>query len=194
MGMSPLQYVEQLRELLPPGKALDDGGDGVLTQLLTGLAQEYARVDASAGNLIDESLPDSTFQLLPDWERVCALPDDCTPAGQAIEQRRQAVCARLLGNGTPSIPYLTAVAAQLGYTVIVERCRARRYGLPLGTPYGGIPWQFTWEVHAPLITLNSRTYGAATYGSPYASWQNDVLECVIKQHAPAHTVVHFIYT
>lgn len=191
--MTGAQYAQELRALLPPGKALDDRGDGVLTQLLDGLAVELARVDASASNLIDESIPNTTLQLLPDWERVCDLPDDCTPAGQSITARRQAVVARFLGNGTPSIPYLEEIAAQLGYTVTVTRCRARRSGDPCGTSYGGIDWQFAWQVHAPLNSVQRRTYGGAVFGSPYASWQNAVLECVMRQHAPAHTIVLFIY-
>lgn len=194
MGLTAPQYSEHLRTLLPPGKALDDAGLGNLTQLLDGLAQELARVDASADQLIDESLPDTTFQLLPDWERVCALPDNCTPAGQTIDQRRGAVIARLLGNGTPSIPYLTQIAAQLGYTVtIVKRC-ARKHGALMGTPYGLTPWQFVWEVHAPLNTDVHRAYGSSVMGTAYATWQNAVLECVMRQHAPAHTIVNFIYS
>lgn len=192
--MTAPQYTEHLRALLPPGNALDDAGAGTLTQLLDGMAQELARVDASAGHLIDESLPDSTFQLLPDWERVCALPDNCTPAGQTIDQRRGAVIARLLGNGTPSIPYLTQIAAQIGYTVTIVKRHARRMGAALGTPYGGIPWQFVWEVHAPLNTDVHRAYGGSVMGIPYATWQNAVLECVMRQHAPAHTIVNFIYS
>lgn len=192
MGMSAFQYAEQLRALLPPGKALADG-NGVLTQLLDGLSQEFARADQSASGLIDESLPNSAFQLLPDWERVCNLPDGCTPAGQTIDARRQAVVARFFGNGTPSIPYLTTVAAQVGYTVTITRCRARTCGMTCGTAYGGTPWMHTWQVHAALNTVRSRSYGTSTYGEPYASWQNAVLECVLRQHAPAHTIVQFIY-
>lgn len=194
MGVSAIRYAQQLRDLLPPGKALDDYGDGLLTRLLGGLAMELARVDASAGNLIDESIPTTTLQLLPDWERVCDLPDDCTPAAQSITARRRAVVARLLGNGTPSIPYLESLAAQLGYTVTITRCSARRSGAACGTSYGGVAWQFAWKVHAALNTLQQRFYGGAVYGTPYASWQNSVLECVLKQHAPAHTIPIFIYT
>lgn len=194
MGLTASQYSEQLRALLPSGAALNDGGQGVLTQLLDGLAQEFARVDASAAALVDESIPDTTLQLLPDWERVCALPDNCTPAGQSIAQRRQAVIARLLGNGTPSIPYLTQLAAQLGYTITIVKRSARRYRAAMGTPYGLTAWQFVWEVHAPLNTVMRRAYGSAVMGTPYSSWQNAVLECVMRQHAPAHTIVNFIYS
>jgi len=192
--MTALQYREQLRSLLPPGRALDDYGAGTITQLLDGMSQEFARVDASACNLIDESLPDSTVQLLPDWERVCALPDDCTPTGQTISQRQQAVVARFLGNGTPSIPYLTGLAAQLGYTVTIVRRHPFQCGMTCGSPLGSFDWNFVWEVHAALYTVNYFLAGQGHAGEPLASWQNNVLECVMRQHAPAHTIVNFIYT
>lgn len=192
--MNAAQYAEQLRSLLPPGRALDDAGQGMLTQLLSGMSQELARVDASAWALIDESLPDTTVQLLPDWERVCALPDDCTPSGQTISQRQQAVVARILGNGTPSIPYLTNLAAQLGYTVTIVRRRAFQCGMTCGISLGGFAWNFVWEVHGALYNVSHFLVGQGRAGDPLGTWQNNVLECVMRQHAPAHTIVNFIYS
>jgi len=192
--MTPVQYREQLRALLPLGKALDDGGEGTLTQLLDGLAQELARVDARGNALLEESLPSSTLELLPDWERNAALPDACTPAGQTVPQRQAALMARLTGNSGPSKPYLIALAASLGYTVTIVNRYARRYRAAMGGYYGGTDWQFVWEVHAPLNSVVYRHFGDSVYGEAYASWQNAVLECVLKQHAPAHTQVNFIYS
>lgn len=192
MAMTQDQYREQLRSLLPPGPALRDGGVGVVSKLLQGMAGEFARVDASGDALVLESLPNTTTELLPDWERVAALPDNCTPAGQTVDQRRQALVARFLGNGTPSIPYLTQIAAAVGYQISIVKRSARRYRAKMGTTYGGTAWQFVWEVHAPLNTVVHRTSGSSM-GEPYATWQNAVLECVIRQHAPAHTIVNFIY-
>lgn len=192
--MTALQYREQLRALLPPGRALDDGGAGVLTQLLDGLATELERVDDRGDVLIKESLPDTTLELLPDWERVAGLPDDCTPAGQSVDARRGALIARLTSSSGPTIPYLLSLAQVLGYTVgIVER-HARRSGDAMGDYYGGTDWQFVWEVHAPLNTVVYRRFGDSVYGETYAAWQNAVLECVIRQHAPAQTLVNFIYS
>ncbi|WP_424682907.1 YmfQ family protein [Frateuria sp. YIM B11624] len=191
--MTVAQYREHLRALLPPGRALEDG-DGLLTQLLEGMAEELARVDGRGDALIAESLPDSTLELLPDWERVADLPDDCTPAGQTVEARRTALIARLTANSGPSIPFLLSLAASLGYTVQIVKRYARRYRAALGDVYGGNDWQFVWEVHAPLNTVTYRRFGNSTYGEAYASWQNDVLECVMRQHNPADLQVNFIYS
>nr|WP_256489424.1 putative phage tail protein [Dyella lutea] len=188
------QYAEHLRALLPPGRALDDGSDGELTLLLQALAAEYARVDGRGDVLIDESVPASTTELLADWERMADLPDNCTPAGQSVDARRAALIARLTSNSGPSIPYLLSLAESLGYAVNIVERHARRYGDALGDYYGGTDWQFVWEVHAPLNSVVYRRFGNSAYGEAYATWQNDVLECVMRQHAPAHTIVNFIYT
>jgi len=193
MGMTADQYREHLRALLPPGRALQDG-DGNLTQLLDGMAEELARVDGRADALIVESLPDSTLDLLPDWERVADLPDDCTPTGQTVEARRAALIARLTANSGPSVPFLLEIAAALGYSVQIVKRRARRFGAALGDYYGGLDWMFVWEVHAPLNSVAYRRFSTSAYGEVYASWQNDVLECVMRQHNPADTQVNFIYS
>jgi uncharacterized protein YmfQ (DUF2313 family) len=187
------QYREHLRALLPPGRALEDR-DGVLTQLLDGMAEELARVDGRGDALIAEALPDRTLELLGDWERVAALPDDCTPPGQSVQARRTALIARLTANNGPSVPLLLSLAAGLGYTVQIVKRRARRMGAALGDYYGGLDWMFVWEVHAPLNSVNYRRFGNSAYGEAYATWQNDVLECVMRQHNPADLQVNFIYT
>lgn len=191
--MTADQYREHLRALLPPGRALADE-DGVLTQLLDGLAAELARVDGRGDALIAESIPDSTLELLPDWERNAALPDNCTPAGQTVDARRAALITRLTANSGPSIPYLLSLAAALGYQVQIVKRYARRFGAALGDYYGGTDWQFVWEVHAPLNSVTYRRFGNSAYGEAYATWQNEVLECVMRQHNPADTRVNFIYS
>ena len=192
--MTVEQYGEQLLALLPRGRALDDGGAGELTLLLEALAAEYSRVDGRGDALLEEALPDSTQELLPDWERVAGLPDDCTPAGQTVDARRAALIARLTSSNGPSIPFLISLAEGLGYTVTIVERHARRSGDLMGGTYGGTDWQFVWEVHAPLNSIVYRRFGNSAYGEAYASWQNNVLECVMRQHSPAQTLVNFIYT
>lgn len=75
-------YAAALEQMLPPGDALPRG-DSFLRDLLDALAQEFARVESAALNLFDELDPRTTLQLLPDWERVLGLPDDCTGGGWA---------------------------------------------------------------------------------------------------------------
>ena len=71
------QYRQALQSLLPPGPAFTREPNALLTKLLDALAQELYRADLRAAQLIDEAFPDTTTELLPDWERVAGLPDAC---------------------------------------------------------------------------------------------------------------------
>ncbi|MDR3661593.1 MAG: DUF2313 domain-containing protein, partial [Mycobacterium sp.] len=71
------QYQEQLRSLLPAGPAWDPEQVPEIQPVLLGIAQELARVDARAVDLLNEVDPVTVSELVPDWERVMNLPDPC---------------------------------------------------------------------------------------------------------------------
>ena len=69
-----MSYREQFFALQPPGQALPTAPDSVWGRLLDGLSLEYDRVEIRSGELVRESDPRQSVELLPDWERVCGLP------------------------------------------------------------------------------------------------------------------------
>lgn len=102
MGLTSTDYLAQLQALLPPGPAWSKDEDAPLTRLLTGLAQELARVDGRALQLAKEADPRTVAELFADWERVAGLPDDCAIAfggDQTVAQRRAALLGRLAALG-----------------------------------------------------------------------------------------------
>jgi uncharacterized protein YmfQ (DUF2313 family) len=48
-------------------------------------------------------------------------------------------------------------------------------------------------VNSALNTVVRSRAGASVAGDPLASWNNKVLECELKEIAPAHTIVIFSY-
>lgn len=70
-------YLRQFQAALPVGAAWPRAADATLTQLLAALAGEFARADARSENLVDESDPRGTVELLIDWERAYGLPAPC---------------------------------------------------------------------------------------------------------------------
>lgn len=72
-------YLALLAALLPPGAALPRQADSVLMRLLSAPAAELARIDARAAALLTEALPNTTAELLGDWETAFGLPDACSP-------------------------------------------------------------------------------------------------------------------
>lgn len=177
--MMNARYLQLLQALLPPGLAWTRDEDAELTKLLRGLSVEPGRVEARSEALIEEIDPRTTTELLPDWERVFALPGKCG-APSTVEGRRQALHAKMLGPGeTPaSLPNLAAVASALGYEVTI-----REYGLddmltcvsPCTSALYSRKWMYVWDV--------TTTSGA-----------NDTqLECQLRDLAPQHTLVRFFY-
>lgn len=101
---------EQLFALQPPGQALPTTTDSVWGRLLDGLSLEYDRVEIRSGELVRESDPRQSVELLPDWERVCGLPGPCPIAWDStLQARRIAVVAQLTGAGGQRIAYFEQV-------------------------------------------------------------------------------------
>ena len=82
------QYHAQLRSLLPSGPAWDPEQVPELEEVLEGVAQELARLDARAADLLNEMDPAGVSELVPDWERVMNLPDPCLGATPLFDDRR----------------------------------------------------------------------------------------------------------
>lgn len=120
--MSAEAYRAQLQALLPPGEIVwSRDPDSELGRLLAAKGEGLAHVDARAKQLIDESMPGSALELLPDWERVVGLPDACsTELASTIAERRMHVVAKLTMRGGASKAWFIAYAAKLGYEIEID--------------------------------------------------------------------------
>ena len=140
-------YRRGLQQLLPPGPALPREDGAWLTRLLDTFAQELARIDARALRLIEELDPRTALELLPDWERICGLPDACSGTiAVTVPERRAAILAKLTSRGGQSIAYLTTLAAALGYSVAISEFRPLRAGFHSGDRCGGNAVAFAFRV------------------------------------------------
>lgn len=195
MGMSGTDYLSQLQALLPKGPAWPREPAALLTRLLDAFADEFARIDARADQLIDEADPRTTYELLADWERVAGLPGTCAllaGINLTIEQRRSALVTKLTGRGGQSRAYFIALAARLGFTVTISEYRPYRVTSCVNDPICGEDWIFVWQINSALNTVHASTVGMAV-NDPLRNWGNELLECAISQDKPAHTTVLFAY-
>ena len=136
----------------------------------------------------------TTNQLLPNWERVLGLPDDCSELGESTTIRRLNVLAKLATRGGQSPQYFIDVAAALGYTIAITEFDVFRAGVSsAGDPVYSEEWEYAWQVNAPETTVVYFAASTSVAGDPLADWGNDRLECVITNLKPAHTHVLFAY-
>jgi uncharacterized protein YmfQ (DUF2313 family) len=187
-------YAAQALALLPPGPAWPRGAESVIARLAASLAQPFRRVHERFCALLAEATPITTDALLADWERVLGLPDPCAPAAQTVAERRVRVLQRLAAIGGQSRAYYIEIARALGYQIEIEEFRPFLAGIGrAGDPLYGISWRYAWRVVAPETTRRYFRSGEGRAGEPLSGWGNDILECVIRRLAPAHTVVLFAY-
>lgn len=192
--MSAEAYARQLKELLPSGAAWRRDGEAVVSKVLLAIADALARLDARAKNLMDEFDPRTTLELLPDWERVFDLPDPCVTSTQTIQQRRNAIVAKMTNVGGQSRAYFIALAAALGYEITITEFRPFKAGRSrAGDALTNGDWVFAWRVNAPEATIFSFRAGQSAAGERLRTWGNQELECAIAAKKPAHTHVIFAY-
>lgn len=195
IGSSSSDYLQQLINLSPSGPAFPEEATTNWVSLLDAISQTCARLDANAVLLLNESYPDTTTILLPNWERVAGLPDDCSVLGDTYEVRRLNLTAKLTSRGGQSKDYFIEVAASLGYTVTITEFRPFRVSISrVGDPLCDDTWWFVWQVNAALNTIVWFRAGRSAAGEPLASWSNARLECLLTKYSPAHTIVQFAYT
>ena len=188
-------YLAALQALMPRGRVWPRDGDATQTKTLSGLAPSYVRNNQRAAAVLVESLPSTTYELLPEWEETLGLPDPCAGPSPTIEGRRAQVVARFAGSGGQSIPYMVSFAANLGYTITITEFVPAQVGiLRAGQPLNGPAWAYAWQVNSSLNTIRHARAGAFSAGEPLASWGNAVLECELKAISPAHTVPIFSYS
>lgn len=186
-------YLRQLQALLPSGAAWSREPDAVLTKLLLALADEFARVDARAEQLVEEADPRTTFELLEDWERIAGLPDPCVGAGQGTQQRRNAVTARLNTLGGQRPAYFIDVAAKLGYAVTVTEFRPHNCDDDCEYLLYGDEWAYAWQVNAPLATAGD--FGVEDGADDDLGYSgNTALTCTINRLKPAHSIVLYNFS
>jgi uncharacterized protein YmfQ (DUF2313 family) len=192
--LTPDQYREQLTALAPPGHALPEQPDSNWQQLLQALADEYARVDGRLHDLVKEGNPESTNELLIEWERLLALPGPCDTLPETIQERRLAAHAKLIRVGGASPAYFIELAESLGYQVAITEYRPFRAGFSAaGDSLTNDGWLYHWMVNAAETAVTEFSAGQSAAGEPVRSWGDDRLECPIEQLKPAHTIVNFSY-
>lgn len=192
---SVADFLSAFQKLMPRGPVWSSDPNSFQSQTETGLISTWQRINKADADLLIDAFPATAVFLLPEWEAALGLPDPCAGPAATVAQRQQQVVSRLTNSGGQSSAYFIALALSLGYVVTTTMFAPFRAGQShAGDPLGG-PWSFfTWQINAPLNTIQFFTAGFGRAGDPLESWGNTVLECEIAAVAPAHTVVQFSYS
>jgi uncharacterized protein YmfQ (DUF2313 family) len=146
-----------------------------------GFADEFARLDGRADDLIEEADPRTTDEMLPDWEGFAGLPDPAIPRPIGLPARRAALQDRLIEIvGQNASDYIDLIA-RYGYPgATISFDSAFVVGVSgAGDPVGDGGVQFWWivTITAPIGTV-----------TPIVA-----VEHAVRRRAPLHTFVTFEY-
>ena len=109
------RYVRLLLSLLPRGRAWPRDPDAYLPKYVSGFAQRLADLELSADELLLEMRPETTVQLLEEWETYLGLPE-CDSTTQSFARRRAAVVEKYHRKGGLQTWQIELIAAALGFT------------------------------------------------------------------------------
>ena len=194
MARTADEYKEQLKALLPPGRlwdALREQGT-VADGLFGAMAEEFARIDQRADDLLAEADPRTTIELLTGWEGWAGLPDTCTGDLDTLQERHNALVSKLTTTGGQSREYFIELAAALGYEITISEFDPFTCESPCTDPLCDDDWRFVWRVNAPETTIIEFTCESPCT-EPLRSWGNKPLECAIREVLHAHRYVMFGY-
>ena len=191
-------YLAQLQNLLPPGKSFTRAAGATLTKVLRAWGTEFGNVELRGQELLLESDPRSSLELLGEWEDFLGLPDPClTKRPTAVALRRFAAVSRLTSEGGQSRAFYVSLALSLGYKITVEDVEEFgpfRVGEGrIGDRFFGSEWSFVWRVHAPEHTAFFFRAGESVAGDPLMTFGNEALTCTLERVMPAHTKVLFAF-
>lgn len=193
MSLTADDYLGELLGLLPPGPAWPTEEDTELRRFLAGWAEEFARLDARADDLIEEADPRTSIELLGEWESETGLPDGCVGPLDGPTARQNAVVGRLTALGGQSIAYFIALALTLGYVVTITESTVHTCMSDCTVPIQDGRWRFLWTVNsAATIAIHDFTC-IDDCMTPLRTGGNALLECTFQRLKPAHTIVQFNY-
>ena len=186
-------YQHAMAALLPRGRAWSRDADSVQQKLIMGLAGATYRCGEDAGNLLRQTYPATSEDMLGEWESTLGLPGAFGAAPDTTIGRQKAVASALTDTGGQSAAYFIGLAASLGFTITISQYTAFSVAKPIGTPIAADSWAHTWRVNASASIASSYTVTADVVPAT-GSYGNPLLDAVMGAFKPAHTVVIMSYT
>lgn len=206
------KYIDLYKNLLPPGRLWTPREQPVFLSFITSIVTEFCRVDDRADEMKRTVDPRTASEALDLWESMLGIPDECTPDGQDLVERRSQVVQKLTNIGGLSKTFYEFIGNQLGFDITVENRRSflagrsvagdpisNDFDVPFvaGTECGKqlrlIGWKYYFNVDMPATAADHFVAGSVA-GTPIVVFSNELIECTIRKIKPANAGVFFTFT
>ena len=185
-------YGTILRKLLPMGDAWATESGSVMAQVLDAMGGLLQQAHNRMMDLVQESDPHQTAELIYDWETHCSLPDTCAGQPATLAERRDNIVARLTARGGQSKAFYIQMARDLGFDITIQEHKPFRAHSQCTAAINPDPWRHVMFVDGPAQTVRCMGCGSAC-NDALRSWGNQALECHMRRTLPGHALVHFRY-
>jgi len=187
-------FQQALLRLMPRGRVWRRDASSMLSALMLALAPTWTRNARAAAQVLLDASPDTTTNLLGEWEWSLGLPDACTAANPSVEQRQAAVRAKWGARGGLTIAYFTALAADLGFTITITEFAPSTVDMSCDLPLSEPAWAFVWEVTAPQAVSFYFSVDQTGVDDALETYDAGELVCRVTADAPAETFVFFTFS
>ncbi|SDO75872.1 Uncharacterized protein YmfQ in lambdoid prophage, DUF2313 family [Rhodoferax sp. OV413] len=197
MAVTLAAWLQVLQAYLPPGRALTREPGAWLTRLLEAFAAMLLAAQLRVAALVAEFDPLLATSLLPDWERLLGLPDDCMVTASLTTLDRQRIASqRLHERGGQSRAYFIDLADRLGEPgCTVTEFRPMTCNDDCNDALYSTADLYTWRVNIPHAAVNARQMNCNdNCNAALQMYLPSLAECPIRERKPAHTQVIFAYT
>lgn len=120
MAHSVAQWTNAIMAQMPRGVIWPRATSLNLYKYAQGYAPRLERAEASAGDLLLEMRPETTLQLIDEWEEYLGLPECVAEPVSNFEYRRYAVIEKYHRKGGLQAWNVQRLAEDLGFTVSVD--------------------------------------------------------------------------
>ncbi|EOI6871214.1 YmfQ family protein [Yersinia enterocolitica] len=192
MAHSVDEWLHALQQVMPRGKAWPRELNADLTRFLRALARRLSCVEGDGDALLSEMRPETTFQLLPDWENYLGLPD-CELDGVTVEDRRRAAVEKHHRKGGLAPWQIEDVAKALGFTVTVRVILPHHCMRSCMHPL--YPARYRWLLQIDVRDIQGGRFTCMNNVlTPLLSNRARNLECVLSKYRLAGTGYEYFYS
>ncbi|PWD89606.1 hypothetical protein DC081_09155 [Ignatzschineria cameli] len=195
MAMTDQNYKEVGIKLLPNGLAWNKSSGNVIKKLFSGLAKMWAEIDAEANRALNETNPQWSTLMLPEWEDLLGLPE-CNQTGQTIEERRDAAGYKwhLKGSLNPYF-YMEWLAEAFGYEVTIVAYHQHHCLRACNYPLYTRREESRDDVYVYIKSKNPQRYFNVQdhANDPLRIGATNIVECILNKYKPAHVELMFQY-
>jgi uncharacterized protein YmfQ (DUF2313 family) len=189
------EHTDALAQYLPSGVAwISKNIDGTdLRKLLLGLAGEILRSEQKINEISAEYFPQTTTQLLSEWEALLGIPDDCIQLETTADARRKNILLKLNASFIGTSADFIYLASLMGYVIRIKTS-ADMITFPLTFPIEMIDAgeePYVWYIQ--FVGIVQQNALPLTFPITFTADPTDAIKCLFQKLKPANTKLFFRY-